>query len=56
MMFGDISRSFLRYVNDISLREITVLLIFTFACLWLGYYPVILIAYFKYYVFLNLVF
>jgi NADH:ubiquinone oxidoreductase subunit 4 (subunit M) len=56
IMFGDIKRSFIRYVTDMSIREIVVLLIFAFLCLWLGYYPTILIAYYKYYVFFNLIF
>ena len=56
MMFGDISKTCIRFSNDLCLRELFVLVWFTFLCLVLGYYPMFFISYLKYYIFMLLIF
>lgn len=54
--FGDIKKSYIKFSNDLSFREFFVLFIFFFICIIMGYYPLFILAFLKYYVFLLLTF
>ena len=55
MSFGDIKNSMINFSNDLNLREFLIVLIFFILTILLGYYPMNVISFLKYYVYILLV-